>query len=68
MKQQKVAKFKYRNNKKFPKSIVRNYHSQKTLRKTTICAVTPPWVKKQDTLLMSITSRNIDLFSKFFHC
>jgi len=27
-----------------------------------------PWVKKQDTLLVSITSRNINWFSKFFHC
>jgi len=24
--------------------------------------------KKQDTLLVSITSQNIDRFSKFFHC
>ena len=28
-----------------------------------------PWVKKnQDTLLMMITSQNINQFSKFFHC
>jgi len=26
------------------------------------------WVKKQYTLFMSITSRNINPFSKFFHC
>jgi len=25
------------------------------------------WVKKQDTILLSVTSPNVNLFSKFFH-
>ena len=32
-----------------------------------LCLSSTLWVKKQDTLLMSITSRKIDRFSRFFH-